>query len=93
MSYPADPGGIFASDVHRRVMANLPNPDQDPLPAADVLSERIALDEYLPIGFDELESVLQDLEADGNAKQTNAGWRNTKKGFEALTGPIAEDKS
>ena len=39
MSYAADPGGVFASDAHRRVMAHLPNPDDDPMPVADLIVE------------------------------------------------------
>lgn len=91
MSYPADPGGIFASDAHRRVQAALPNPNDEPLSAEDVLSQRVALDDHLDIGSDELEEVLSDLEADGHAENTKDGWKNTSAGFDALTGPIAED--
>jgi hypothetical protein len=91
MTYPADPGGNFASDAHRRVMANVPNPDEAGLPI-EAIQRRIDLgDDYLDLEPSELEEVLKDLEADGDVEEVNTGWRNTDLGFEALTGPIAED--
>lgn len=89
MSQP-DPGGIFASDTHRRVQAALPNPGDDPLDIAGLIAERISKDEHLDVDEGELEEVLKDLEADGHAKQTKDGWRNTSPGFDALTGPPKE---
>lgn len=80
-----DPGGVFASDAHRRVMANLPNPNQDPLSVEGLQAERIAKDDYLDISDEDLTSVLSDLEADGHAIQTPDGWQNTERGFTALT--------
>ena len=46
MSYAPDPGGVFASDAHRRVMAHLPNPDDEPLTAADLIAGRINRDPH-----------------------------------------------
>lgn len=86
MAYPPDPGAVFASDVHRRVMANVPNPDDEPLTVDALLGERVALDDHLDIDEDELVEVLKDLEADGHVKQTKVGWKNTPSGFDALTG-------
>jgi hypothetical protein len=86
----ADPGGNFASDAHRRVMANLPNPDHDPVDE-DALLKRIEGDDFLDVDADELGEILADLEADGDATQLKDGWKNTKSGFAVLTGPIAED--
>lgn len=90
MSYPDDPGGVFASDVHRRVMANAPNPDDDPLSTEQLLEQRIALDDHLEVDADELEDVLADLEADGHVKKLKDGWKNTPAGFAALTGTSEE---
>jgi hypothetical protein len=93
MSYAADPGGVFASDAHRRVMAHLPNPDDDPLTVEALISERINRDTHTLAHFDaadEVVEVLKDLESDGHAKQTKDGWRNTPDGFDALTGPPVE---
>lgn len=86
-----DPGGVFASDAHRRVMANLPNPDDDPLSIDELLAGRVAADDFLDVDADELSEILKDLEADGDAKKLKDGWKNTKSGFEALTGPTASD--
>lgn len=82
MSYPADPAGDFASDVHRRVMAAVPTPD-------DELSvyERVAGDTELDLDEAEVDEVLMDLEASGHAKQIKDGWRPTTSGHELLTGP------
>lgn len=90
MTYLADPGGVFASDVHRRVMANVPNPDEDPLSVDGLLEERVANDDHLDIDAAELGEVLSDLEADGHVKQLKDGWKNTPDGFAALTGPNKE---
>ena len=89
--YPSDPGGVFASDVHRRVMANVPNPDDDPVNSDGLLEDRVAKDDYLNVGYDELDEVLKDLEADGHVKKTKAGYKNTAAGFKALTGPNKEE--
>lgn len=91
MSYPPDPGGVFASDVHRRVQANVPNPGDDPLSVDELLAQRVANDDHLDVDEDELGEVLKDLEADGHCKRLKDGWRNTPAGFDALTGPPKED--
>ena len=93
MSYAADPGNVFASDAHRRVMAHLPNPDDDPVSVEVLIAERINKDPNTLAHFEaanEVAEVLQDLEADGHAKKLKNGWKNTPDGFDALTGPPAE---
>lgn len=90
-AYAADPGKVFASDIHRRVMANLPNPDDDPVSIEDLQALRIAKDDHLTVDDGELEEVLGDLEADGHAKQTKDGWRNTTSGFDVLTDKSANE--
>jgi hypothetical protein len=92
VTYPPDPGGIFASDVHRRVQANVPNPDDDPLTVEELLAQRIDRDDHLEIEEDELVEVLKDLEAEGHSKQLKDGWKNTPSGFDALTGPPKENE-
>lgn len=86
-----DPGGNFASDEHRRVMANLPNPDQTAMTEEELLAGPIARDDYLDIDAAELDEILADLEADGDASHLKSGWKNTKAGWKVLTGLIAED--
>lgn len=91
MSYLADPGGNFASDAHRRVMAVVANPDQDPSSVYEIL-ERLEQDTYVDLGLDSVEEVvevLKDLEADGDVTQVDGDWINTDEGFDALTGPPA----
>jgi hypothetical protein len=93
MSYAPDPGGVFASDAHRRVMAHLPNPDQDPVPVEDLITHRINQDPHTLQHFQDagqVADVLHDLEADGHAKNLKDGWKNTPAGFDALTGPPAD---
>lgn len=90
MSYPADPGGNFASDAHRRVMAALANPDEPHL-TLDELQARVDEDDFLDLDRDEVTEVLSDLEADGDATRSEKGWKNTKSGFEVLTGNNADN--
>lgn len=93
MTYAPDPGGRFASDAHRRVMAHLPNPDDDPMSVEDLITERINKDPHTLTHFasaGEVADVLADLEADGHAKKLKDGWKNTPDGFEALSGPPDE---
>jgi hypothetical protein len=88
-----DPGGKFASDAHRRVMAHLPNPDDDPVSVEALIVDRINQDPHTLAHFesaDEVAAILDDLEADGYAKQLKDGWKNTADGFEVLTGPPGE---
>lgn len=104
MSYRADPGGIFASDTHRRVLAHLPVPGDGPMVVNSTemlrprelrrvsLAHRISSDAHHGLQHvDELAEVLADLEADGHAEQSKDGWKMTRAGFDALTGPIAEE--
>lgn len=100
-----DPGGIFASDTHRRVLAHLSTPDAKVGWSLPALVIRLAPDADTPIpprdeygfanigaGVEALEPILADLKAEGFARR-HAGdvWQMTKKGFEALTGPIANE--
>lgn len=84
MSYAPDPGGVFASDVHRRVMCAAANPG-DPALSVDEIMARVERDDHLDIDRDELAEALADLEADGHLGQKDGGWRNTASGWEALT--------
>jgi hypothetical protein len=91
--YPPDPGGRFASDAHRRVMAHLPNPEDDPVLVADLIVTGINRDPHTHAHFkdaDQVAAVLEDLKTDGYAKKLKSGWKNTADGFEALTGPPDE---
>ena len=93
MGYAADPGGNFASDAHRRVMAHLPNPDDDAISVEDLVVLRINADPHALAHFEdaaEVVEILGDLEADGYAKQLKSGWKNTAEGFDLLTGPPDE---
>jgi hypothetical protein len=96
MAYHADPGGIFDSDTHRRTLAHLPLPDDDV--AAFYSRYGSVLERLKPdVGTDladeqEADDVLADLEADGYATQTKDGWKQTKKGLEALNAPVPESE-
>lgn len=94
MSYAPDKGGIFGSDVHRRIQANVPSPDETPLSVADLITQRINNDPHLLLQLtdpNEVVAVLKELEAEGHAKQDKQGrWQNTADGFAALTGPVVE---
>jgi hypothetical protein len=94
MTYLPDPGGQFASDVHRRVTAALP---EGKALDADGLLQQLGHDSNVPFdpersGSDaELEDVLKELEGEGLASSTKDGWKGTKAGFELLTGPNADE--
>jgi hypothetical protein len=88
-NYPPDPGGVFASDVHRRVAAHLPVAAEEPISVEDLLV-RLQEDVYTQISDADrvaLESVLTQLAASGHVKELKAGWRLTKAGLDCLTGP------
>lgn len=92
MSNVPDPARVFASDAHRRVMANLPNPDDDPLSVEGILNERVAKDDHLDLDEEPLVDILSDLEADGDAAEYQGEWNNTYAGFAKLTGPHNEEE-
>jgi hypothetical protein len=88
----ADPGGIFASDNHRRVLAHIPTPDAGYGVEFEPLLARLGADEHTTIDFDDVQGILGDLEADGDVKSYKGDvYRQTQKGFDALTGPNAEE--
>jgi len=102
-----DPAGIFDSDVHRRVLAHLSTPDSEVGWTVPALLYRIAPDQHTPMppvdeygfadgaaGVGELTKILTELKSDGYAKR-HAGdvWQMSQKGFDALTGPIANEPS
>lgn len=89
-----DPGGVFASDAHRRVLAGL----SDEATPVEALVGRYADDLGLPEISDvgdssvqEVTEVLEDLKADGYVSDAGGGWRMLKKGLDTLTGPIANE--
>lgn len=89
MAYLADPGGVFASDAHRRVLGHLL---QDDAQSVEGLLDRIGPDVGSDFDdTDELTEVLEDLEADGFASKSQQGWKLLKKGLDALTAPVGGD--
>lgn len=89
MSYAADPGGIFASDAHRRVLASVPHPDQDPI-TFDELMGRLDQDPYVPVGTTQEEetlTLLEDLQKDGDIEKKDSGWQMTDAGSERIQAP------
>ncbi len=83
-----DPGGVFDSDVHRRVLGHVP---LDEHMSTEDLYNRLAPDEHTPVGFDELPEVLKDLEAEGFASMAKDGWKVTKRGLDQLNAPVKEN--
>jgi CRP-like cAMP-binding protein len=90
MSGP-DPGGIFASDAHRRTQGVIPAPDADSL-SEDGVVARVDNDDYNDLDADEVNEVLQDLEASGYVTQADGSWAATERGYDLLTGPPAEER-
>lgn len=85
----ADPGGNFASDQHRRVLATVNNDDYTRVPFELVLI-RVENDSQLNLGPEEVANILQDLENDGDVDKTEEGYDSTAAGQEALEGPPKE---
>jgi hypothetical protein len=79
-----DPAGIFASDDHRRVLGHLSHPDDEYGWTVDALLFR--MEEKLDFA-----RILGGLESDGHAACYDGSWRMTQAGFDALTGPIANE--
>jgi hypothetical protein len=89
MSYQPDPGGIFASDIHRRTTGYLPQPEEDPI-STTALLVRFGPDAAVPIGDElTLTQVLEALDGAGQAEGSDGLWRQTEKGHDDLCGPIA----
>lgn len=89
MAYPADPGGVFASDAHRRVLGHLPTPDDEPT-LVEALQLRMDPDQHSNFNEDPegLEAVLGELNASGFAEGGEDGWRMTQAGLDALCAPV-----
>lgn len=101
MAYAADPGGHFASDTHRRVLAYLSDPTDNYGWSTAALHNRIkpdgpthfdkAPEEGQPARADELQALLDELVADGHAEFVGGAYRRTAAGHALLTGPIANE--
>jgi hypothetical protein len=94
-NYPPDPGGVFASDHHRRVAAHLPLPGEDTI-SVDELIARLNGDAFTALGEStqpEVKAILDDLSEADYARylEGTKGWRLLKAGLEALTGPALTD--
>lgn len=58
------------------------------------LEARISTDQFTYLRPDDLETVLGELKDEGYANQlADGGWKQTKAGLNALTGPNAGDES
>lgn len=95
MNFPADPGGVFDSDVHRRVLGHLTGPTEKIGYTVQALEARMATDvgtEKVDLSQDVLSGVLDELRAEKLAVSHKGGiWQQTKTGHERLTGPIADE--
>lgn len=85
-----DPGGNFATDAHRRVIAQVANDDVTRVPF-ELVVERVNADDQVDLSAEDVAEVLKELEAAGDVDKTEEGYDATALGFEALTGPIASD--
>lgn len=88
-----DPGGIFETDTQRRVLAHLSTPDDDFGFTLAALTARLDGDPHTPCETeDDVAAVLAELKAEGLALEHKGGiWQQSKDGFAALTGPIANE--
>lgn len=92
-----DPGGVFPSNEHRKVLAHLPVPSADYGWTPSQLVERMRPDvDTHFVREDQMLLVLEDLRASGDAEEwvhgrSHQGWRQTVHGHNRLTGPIADE--
>jgi hypothetical protein len=78
-----DPGGVFASDAHRRVLGHLPTPDE-PRTSRDLLIVRINEDGQNPLSDPgDIDNVVVDL-ANEDYLDNDLGLRMTAAGYKAL---------
>jgi hypothetical protein len=88
--YLADPGGVFASDTHRRVLGSLFKVGPS-WPVEDLMA-RINNDQHTKVDdTEELSEVLKDLEADGYVSEKQDGWGMTAAGLKALNADPTEE--
>jgi hypothetical protein len=88
--YLPDPGGVFESDTHRRVLSHVPDPPHSPM-TLHPLGVRIQPDRHHGLSHvNELEEVLGALEACGYVAQDEGGFITTDAGLEALCAPAPE---
>jgi hypothetical protein len=92
-NYPPDPGGVFASDYHRRVAAHTPLPEEDAITAEELL-ERLHGDSYTGLWYrdedrEPLALILDDLQQSGYVRHLDGsdGWKLTADGLGCLAGP------
>lgn len=83
-----DPGGVFQSDVHRRVLAHMPEPGEDESNMS-LLKDRLDSDIWFtyPEAEVDLARVVADLIDEGFAD----GIIMTQEGYDALTGPVVNE--
>lgn len=90
-NYLADKGGIFDSDTHRRTLGHMPEPDSEPIKVDDLL-QRMYDDKQTDFtDTGELTTVCDELVDDGYAAREDGGFIQAESGYEALTGPIADE--
>lgn len=78
-----DPGGVFATDAHRRVIGHLPTPTEERT-SRDLLLVRIGKDGGNPLNdAEDVDRILGELEAEGYINTDN-GLRMTEAGLEAI---------
>lgn len=86
-----DPGAVFASDDHRRVLAHMATPDEDNFSEEFTLT-RVIQDEFAPNDINEIKEVLDELIEDGYAESVDGEYTMTQLGFDKLTGADTEDE-
>lgn len=80
-----DPGGVFATDAHRRVLGHLPTPDEERT-SLPLLCSRIAQDGGNPLADPaDIERIANDLAQEGFVVTDN-GLRMTAEGLDAIQG-------
>lgn len=91
--YLGDPGGIFESDYHRRVVGHLPKPDEDLVNLSYLWARLYVHDIGTNIEAEsELEAILEELINGGHVEKDGYGYRMTKAGLAALCAPHPDPK-
>lgn len=89
--FVSDPGGVFSTDAHRRVLGYLPQPEEEAT-TVGLLKERIAANDKKHAGRmtdDECDGVLASLQEEGYVDSAYGALKMTQEGFDALQGGAA----
>lgn len=89
--YLADPGGIFDSDTHRRVLAHILEPGEEPISVENLLARMLSDGPTQFTDIEELRQVCDELVDDGDAERVEGDYLMTSQGLQKLNDPLPNE--